>query len=319
MSGAKSGGAVPLRPIVKWAGGKRQLLEAIRASYPPGLGDTVKKYAEPFVGGGAVLLDILSRFPMEAVYISDVNQELINVYRVIRDQVPELIEALSGMEAEYLPLDGGGRRSYYQGRRDRFNSRGGGAVERAALFIFLNRTCFNGLYRVNRSGRFNVPIGAYKRPLICDGENLRNVSRAFQAVDIVEGDYRQAGGFVDGDTFVYFDPPYRPLSATAGFTSYTEAGFGDGDQIRLAQFAMELGRRGARVMLSNSDPKNGGGTDAFFDDLYAPFHIQRVEAARAINSAREKRGRITELLITSYPPPIPPAAHNPGEAIGEAP
>lgn len=291
------------RPFLKWAGGKGQILEAIRRRYPPGLGGSLVKYAEPFVGGGAVLFDILNHYRMKQVFISDTNAELMNVFRAVKENIEELISILARYQAEYIPLEENGRKQYYYGKRDRFNEikkAGGESVEAAALFIFLNRTCFNGLYRVNRQGQFNVPMGAYKRPLICDGENLRNVSKALQHVEIVCGDYQESAGFIDETTFVYFDPPYRPLTATAGFTAYTEGGFADREQAGLARFAEAMGERGAKILLSNSDPKNSRAEDTFFDDLYASFHIERVHAVRAINSDREKRGKITELLISNY-------------------
>ena len=292
-----------LRPFIKWAGGKGQLLETIRLNYPTGLGTTITKYVEPFVGGGAVLFDILSRYALNEVFMCDNNAELINAYQCVIDHADELIPRLLKMQEEYLPKEDTERRTYYHVCRTRYNTIMGNAeyrIERATLLIFLNRTCFNGLYRVNRHGQFNVPIGSYKRPTICDAENLEKVSNALKNVTIVCGDYHQAKDFVDKHTFVYFDPPYRPLSETSVFTSYTEGGFSDLDQQQLAAFATELSKKGAKVMLSNSDPKNVNEDDNFFDDLYSQFRIQRVEAARFINSNKDKRGKINELLITNF-------------------
>lgn len=295
-----------VRPFVKWAGGKGQLLPEIERYYPFAGGE-VTKYAEPFVGGGAVLFDILGRFELEAVYLSDVNAELINAYTVLRDHAGELVERLSAIRAEYLPAGREGRKADYLARRARFNelkasAEASTAVERAALLIFLNRTCYNGLYRVNRKGMFNVPAGEYKNPPICDGENLLAASEALKGAEIVCGDYRRAADFVDGRTFVYFDPPYRPLSVTANFTAYTEGCFDDGRQRELARFAGELGARGARIVLSNSDPKNIDPADAFFDEIYSDWQIRRVEALRMINSRRDARGPIKELLISNFAP-----------------
>lgn len=294
-----------VRPFVKWAGGKSQLLTIIRQSYPPGLGRNITKYAEPFVGGGAILWDILSHYQLSAVYISDVNGELTNAYRIIRDESEGLIQRLLAMEQDYLPLDEAGRKAYYYQTRQSFNqlqlsgdSKKG--LAGAAYFIFLNRTCFNGLYRVNRKGLFNVPMGAYAKPLICDEANLRKLSQLLQSVEIVCGDYQQVASFVDGQTFAYFDPPYRPLNATSGFTSYNEEGFDDAAQIALAQFITTMADKGTKILLSNSDPKNADVNDDFFDDLYQSYYIKRVDAARAINSKREKRGKIKELLIANY-------------------
>lgn len=291
-----------VKPFLKWAGGKGQLLSEIKSYYP--FDDKITKYAEPFVGGGAVLFDILSRYALSEVYISDINAELINTYCVIRDSIEDLIQLLSMYQAEYLPLDTDNRKSCYMSKRDRFNSlkvNGNEVenVEKAALMIFLNKTCFNGLYRVNRKGLFNVPMGAYRNPLICDESNLKAVSKKLRNVTIVCGDYRQSANFIDEHTFVYFDPPYRPLTKTAGFTAYTENSFDDKRQIELSQFVREMNKTGARIVVSNSDPKNSDPDDNFFDDIYADRLIKRVEAARTINSKGEARGKIKELLISN--------------------
>ena len=253
---------IQLKPFVKWAGGKGQLLRNLQPAYPQGLGKTITKYAEPFVGGGAVLLDILSTVPLKAVYISDTNAELIHTYRTIRNSVDLLIDALSGMQKDYLSANEQSRKNYYYQKRDRFNALkadaaqpGDTATEKAALFVFLNKVCFNGLYRVNSKGFFNVPMGAYKSPCICDAENLKNVSAALKNVSIVCADYRESADFIDHTTFVYFDPPYRPLTQTASFTSYTESIFDDNAQIALAEYVKQLDKKGAKVVVSNSDGK----------------------------------------------------------------
>ena len=173
-------------------------------------------------------------------------------------------------------------------------------IEKAALMIFLNKTCFNGLFRVNKKGLFNVPMGAYKNPLICDEENLRAVSKKLKSVTIVCGDYKESARFIDENTFVYFDPPYRPLTETAGFTSYSENPFEDAEQIELANFVTEMSDRGAKVLVSNSDPKNANEEDDFFDDIYSSHTIRRIEATRMINSNADARGKIRELLISNF-------------------
>lgn len=293
-----------VKPFLKWAGGKGQLIHEIERYYP--FGDRkITKYAEPFVGGGAVLFDILSRFQLDEVYISDVNAQLINAYCIIRNDVDALIDMLMKMQTEFIPLDTEGRKTYYLARRARFNeliadSNEVSDIEKAALMMFLNKTCFNGLYRVNRKGLFNVPVGAYKNPLICNEANLRAVSEKLQNVTIICGDYRESASFIDGRTFVYFDPPYRPLNETSSFTSYTETQFDDKAQIELAQFALRMHERGARIAISNSDPKNANEDDDFFDSLYSAFKIMRVEATRMINSNINARGKINELLITNF-------------------
>ncbi|MDR1801186.1 MAG: DNA adenine methylase [Lachnospiraceae bacterium] len=294
---------LPVKPFVKWAGGKAQILEEIRRLYPSGLGETITKYAEPFVGGGAVLFDILSKYQLEEVYISDINRELIVTYTHIRDNASELVDELRTIEREYLPFSEDERKTYYYNKRERYNNlkaKSHTGVELAALFIFLNRTCFNGLYRVNSKGGFNVPMGSYKNPTICDESNLIAVSERLQNVQIVCGDYRESRKFIDKRTFAYFDPPYRPLSDTASFTSYARDGFDDKNQMELARFIKELSKKGACVVASNSDPKNTNESDNFFDDLYNSLSIARISASRAINSVGEKRGRISELLITNY-------------------
>lgn len=294
-----------LKPIVKWAGGKSQILEEISSRYPKGFGQNINKYAEPFVGGGAVLLDILAHYDLSEVYISDINAELINMYQKVKTDVDGVIEILQSYQSAYIPLDTEKRKKYYYARRDDYNEliRKGASkdsVLAAALFIFLNRTCFNGLYRVNRKGLFNVPMGSYKNPLICDEDNLRAVSSALQNVEIVCGDYRESRQFIDQDTFVYFDPPYRPLNKTSNFTSYTENSFDDVAQVELAEYVNELIKKGINVVVSNSDPKNTDPEDDFFDELYAKLDIERIFASRMINSNADARGKISELLICNY-------------------
>ena len=291
-----------LKPFVKWAGGKTGLLAQLRRAYPPELGTTVRRYCEPFVGGGAVLFDILSSYTLDEVYICDSNREIINVYRAVQCGVEELTARLKLLQQCYHALDSNGRQALYYGMRDCFNALDLAEeinFEKAALFIFLNRTCFNGLYRVNKSGKFNVPIGAYKKPLICDEANFKLISKALSGVQIHCGDYSESLGFIDSGTFVYIDPPYRPLSRSSSFTAYNTASFDEAEQIRLAEFVDSLDSRGARVLLSNSDPKNMNTQDDFFEELYEGFNIARVSARRAINSKAESRGKISELLISN--------------------
>lgn len=296
--------SVKAKPFLKWAGGKGQLLTEIQKYYP--FADKkITKYAEPFIGGGAVLFDVLNRYDLSEVYISDINAELVNCYWVAQQCVEELIQALTKMQDEYLPLNHEKRREYYTEKRARFNElkngeKKKGDIEKAALMIFLNRTCFNGLFRVNKKGQFNVPMGAYKNPIICDAQNLRAVSQKLKAVKIVCGDYKKSEIFVDENTFVYFDPPYRPLTETSNFTSYTESQFDDNKQIELAQFAKMLDARGAKIVISNSDPKNENAEDDFFDTLYSAQRVHRVEASRMINCNKNSRGKIKELLITNF-------------------
>lgn len=300
---AKSDGK-KIKPFLKWAGGKNQLLSEIEKYYP--FGDKkITKYAEPFVGGGAVLFDVLGKYDLREVYISDINAELINAYRIIRDDIDDLVSMLVNMQSEFVPMDTGHRKAYYLTKRERFNDlkvNGNESIniEKAALMIFLNKTCFNGLYRVNKKGMFNVPMGSYKNPLICDEENLKAVSEKLQNVTIVCGDYRESATFIDDSTFVYFDPPYRPITDTANFTAYTENLFNDKEQIELARFVDDMHRKGAKIVISNSDPKNSNTEDDFFDNIYSAHKIKRVEAARMINCNSEARGKIKELLISNF-------------------
>lgn len=292
--------AVTLKPFVKWVGGKSQLVDEIEKLLPTAEEMVLTKYAEPMVGGGALFFSILSKYDFEELYISDINAELINAYQAVKNDVDNLIAKLNEMQMLFLPMDENGRKYFYYTVRERFNSSTlteETATEKAAQFIFLNKTCFNGLYRVNRKGQFNVPMGAYKNPTICDDENLRNIHEALQNVTIVCGDYSLSKSFIDKDTFVYLDPPYRPISETSAFTAYNIDAFDDNEQIRLSKFIDEINFSGAKIVLSNSDPKNVNEDDNFFDDLYKNYKINRVEATRAINSKGDKRGKINELLI----------------------
>ena len=292
------------KPFLKWAGGKGQLIKKIECCYPFVKGNFTK-YAEPFVGGGAVLFDILSKYDLREIDISDINAELINSYCIVRDDVGALIETLYTMQNEFIPLDTDSRKIYYNKKREHFNDlktkrNENINIEKAALMIFLNKTCFNGLFRVNKKGLFNVPMGAYKNPLICDEKNLRAVSEKLQKVTIVCGDYRESADFIDENTFVYFDPPYRPITDTASFTAYTENLFNDEKQIELARFVDDMHRKGAKIVISNSDPKNSNDEDNFFDNIYSAYKIKRVEATRMINCNSAERGKIKELLISNF-------------------
>lgn len=209
---------------------------------------------------------------------------------------------LTEIQMLFLPMDENGRKYFYYMAREKFNNlvlNEDNTIKKAGLFIFLNKTCFNGLYRVNKKGQFNVPMGAYKNPCICDEENLRNVSRVLKGVEIVCGDYSLSKNFIDNKSFVYIDPPYRPISQTSGFTSYTTDSFDDDEQIRLAHFIDEINQTGAKIVLSNSDPQNVDTEDMFFEELYKSYKIQKVDASRMINSKSDKRGKIKELLISN--------------------
>lgn len=291
-----------VKPFLKWAGGKNQLLKEIR-NYYPFMNKSITKYAEPFVGGGAVLFDILSKYDLEEIYISDINGELINTYKIIRDNPNKLVKILFNMQMEFISLTINDRKNYYLQKRERFNFlkvNDNEAIEKAALMIFLNKTCFNGLFRVNKKGLFNVPMGAYKNPLICDKENIYVVSEKLKNVNIVCEDYKKSVDFIDEYTFVYIDPPYRPLTDTSNFTAYTTDLFNDEKQKELANFIHTIHQKGAKVLVSNSDPKNVNENDDFFDTIYKDYNIKRVEAARMINCNGKSRNKIKELLISNF-------------------
>ncbi|MBS7294184.1 MAG: DNA adenine methylase [Treponema sp.] len=287
------------KPFIKWVGGKTQLLEEIRTKYP----QSIEKYCEPFVGGGAVLFDILNTFQPKEVLINDINKELINTYSQIKTNCQNLIKELLVLQNIYKTQDNSTNKTFYFSKRERFNflnlENYSEKLEKAVLFIFLNKTCFNGLYRVNSKGQFNVPFNNAKNPLLCDEENLIECSKLLQNVQMRVGDYSECKSFIDEKTFVYIDPPYRPLTETSAFTSYDKNGFSDKNQIELGNFVSEISKKGAKVVLSNSDPKNTNVNDNFFDELYSQFEIERVSASRMINSNAKKRGAINELLITN--------------------
>lgn len=294
-----------VKPFVKWAGGKGSLIPQLKNFYPFELeNETINKYVEPFVGGGAVLINILQKYDVKEAYAFDINKDLINCYNVIKSNVEELIAELKIKENEFLKIKDGDRQAYFYNIRKEYNSyrinENKLNVRRAGEFIFLNRTCFNGLYRVNRNGEFNVPCGKYKNPTICDSKNLRNLSSLIRNVVFQYGDYKKSKKYIDNNTFVYFDPPYRPLSATSGFTSYTKEDFNDENQKELAKFFRELDEKDAKLMLSNSNPKNTNKNDNFFEDIYKGFNINEISAKRMINSNSKGRGEISELLITNY-------------------
>lgn len=290
------------KPFLKWAGGKGQLLNKFKEIYPQELiNGEIKIYIEPFVGGGAVLFDILQNYQIEKAYINDINKELINCYRCIKANAEEVIKQLDILEKEYLTSED--RAIYFYKVRDRYNEIQLNAhydFEKCADFIFLNKTCFNGLYRVNKDGKFNVPHGKYKNPLICDKENLRSCSNLLQKVEISCGNYEEILEKVGNNTFLYFDPPYRPLIENNSFVSYDKSGFDDNDQIKLAENYKALDDKNCLLMLSNSDPKNINEEDNFFDDIYNGFEIKRVFAKRMINSSASKRGDIAEIIVMNY-------------------
>ncbi len=306
-----SNDVVNARPFLKWAGGKTQLLDELYKRLPLSLIESgeIERYVEPFVGGGAFFFFLKRNFKIKEAYLLDINKELMIGYKVVQRNVDELIRELSIMQEMYVKLSEEGRKDFYYKIRDEYNRQKEGFdyfnynfdwIKRAAYLIFLNKTCFNGLYRLNRKGEFNVPFGKYKNPVICDADNLIEVNRALRDTEIICADFEESKKYIRQNTLVYLDPPYRPLNNTSNFTSYNEEGFDDYDQIRLANFFKEMDNIGAFLMLSNSDPKNENQEDDFFDRLYEGFVIERVKAKRCINSNADKRGDINELIIRNY-------------------
>lgn len=289
------------RPFIKWVGGKTQLLDEVKKSLPRDFATRKHiTYVEPFVGGGAVMFWILQAYPnIERAVINDINDELICTYRVIKDNVDVLIPELSRIQKEYIPLNAEDRKRYFMAKRARFNAKHLSPIETATLFIFLNRTCFNGLYRVNSKGEFNVPHGKYANPRICDAENLLACSKVLQKVEILCGDFAETGRYAGPNTLFYFDPPYKPITETSSFTSYAKYGFNDEEQIRLRDFCNQISRDKALFVASNSDPKDVDPKEDFFDIIYNNFFIKRVSAARMINSDASGRGAISELMISN--------------------
>ena len=291
------------KPFLKWAGGKSQLINEIKKSLPDEIIDTEFTYIEPLVGSGAVLFWILENFPkLEKAVINDINKDLINTYKIIASKPKELISILQIFQDEYHFLENKAeeKKQYYYDKRESYNLRNTEKSTQAALFIFLNKTCFNGLYRVNRSNGFNVPTGTYKKPTICNEQNIFAVSEALQKVEILCGDYEETLERANKNSFFYFDPPYKPLNQTSSFNAYAADEFNDEEQIRLRNFCSKLNIFGYKWMLSNSDVKGKDLNDNFFDEIYADFEISRVKAKRSINSNGGKRGELNELLITNY-------------------
>lgn len=300
---AQGGATMRARPFVKWAGGKGQLLKQLDALLPNDFaqkGDIV--YVEPFVGGAAMLFHVLEKYPnIKRAVINDANLELVATYKTIKAKPEELIGLLSKLQEEFGKCATEElRQDMYLKLRDKFNLRKSDELEMSSLFIFLNKTCFNGLYRVNSKGEFNVPFGKAKNPTVCDVDNIRTLNKVLQKVTILHGDFEDVMRSVKGKAFFYFDPPYRPLTQSAAFTAYAKGGFNDDEQRRLAQFCRKLDRAGHQWMLSNSDPHNVDPDDDFFEELYRGFDIKRVAACRAINSKGDGRGKIAELVIRNY-------------------
>ena len=294
---------VNVKPFIKWVGGKSQLIEQLDAQLPADF-DSLEDvtYIEPFVGGGAMLFYMLQHYPnINHAIINDINPDLITCYRTVRDNPKELIASLQDIENTYLSLNTEeARKEFFMVVRNRYNEKNLDPIENTTKFFFLNKTCFNGLYRVNKKGLFNVPFGRYSNPTICNPETILKDSELLQRVEILNGDFEKTFKYAQGNTLFYFDPPYRPLNDTSSFNNYAKEAFNDDAQIRLKKYCDRINDAGFKFMLSNSDGKSVNGEDNFFDVLYAAYQIERVLASRSINSNPNKRGELTEILVRNY-------------------
>lgn len=303
---------VKAKPFLKWVGGKTQLLQKFQDYYPHELKKgKLTKYVEPFIGGGAVFFDIVQKYNFEYTYISDINKDLILSYKTIQKNSELLLEFLEYYQKEHDKRSLEEQKEFFNTIKDQFNKErldinynriSKKTTKRTAQLIYLNKTCYNGLFRLNSKGIFNVPFGSNKKPKIFDKNNILKIAKLLENTEIKNANYQECLKVVDKNTFVYFDPPYRPISKTALFNSYAGMTFKDSEQVRLAKFFHNLDLKEAKLMLSNSDPQNVNPYDKFFEDLYYNFFIRKVSANRLINTSREKRGAINELLITNYNP-----------------
>jgi len=293
------------RPFLKWAGGKRQMIPAIEERLPEDLAD-FDTYVEPFIGGGALMFHLLEKYDFDDVHISDVNPELTLCYRMIRDEADLVNTHLRELSEEY-PRDEEGQAGIFFGTRDSWNRNVGSetlsledSAIRVARTIFLNKTCFNGLFRVNKRGLFNVPPNYSEAPSFPSHMDLLEVQDALEGAEIHTCSYEESEGWATHSSFFYLDPPYRPLPGTPSFVSYTKGSFNDDDQRGVARFCNDIDAKGASLLLSNSDPTNSDPSDRFFDDLFEGFRVERVDASRSINSKGDSRGKIREILVSNY-------------------
>lgn len=291
------------KPFIRWVGGKGRLIGQLEALLPADFAERNDvTYIEPFVGGGAMLFYMLQTYPnIKSAVINDINPDLTLCYHAVRDDPAELIKHLDAIQLAYYALQTEEeRRMFFLQQRDKFNTKSLNPIENSTLFFFLNRTCFNGLYRVNKAGEFNAPFGKHAAPTICDADTIYADSKLLQRVEIMTGDFEQTFAKINGDTFFYFDPPYRPLSSTSRFNNYAKEGFNDNAQIRLKIFCDRLNENGVNFLLSNSDCLGEDGADSFFDDLFIDYNIKRVWASRCLNADASKRGKLTEIVVNNY-------------------
>ncbi|MFZ0455770.1 MAG: Dam family site-specific DNA-(adenine-N6)-methyltransferase [Ignavibacteriaceae bacterium] len=297
------------KPFLKWAGGKTQLLTDIDNNLPPEIkSNGIKNYYEPFLGSAAVFLFLKQKYNIENAYLSDISSNLISTFKIVRSETNSLIKELKFLDSEFKLKNLGERKVYYNNKREEFNAlllsgnqkNKQKLVRKASLTIFLNKTCFNGLYRVNKSGQFNVPFGRYENPKIIDEENLLLVSQLLRNVVLEVRDFKSLPKIVKKNSFIYYDPPYSPLNKTSNFTSYSEFEFSLKEQEELAKVYVLLDKKGTKQLLSNADLKSHNSKNDFHDNLYYKFTIKRILASRVINSKSANRGKISELLVSNY-------------------
>lgn len=291
------------KPFIKWVGGKSQLIAQLDALLPADFGNWENvTYIEPFVGGGAMLFYLLQCYPnITRAVINDINTDLTTCYQTVKNTPEQLISALEEMEKKYLTINAEQeRKEFFLAARELYNEKNLDPVLNTTLFFFLNRTCFNGLYRVNRKGLFNVPFGRYANPTICNADTIRADSQLLQRVEILNADFEDTFSHAKGNTLFYFDPPYRPLSETSNFKDYAKEPFNDDAQVRLKEFCDKIDQAGFKFMLSNSDSKGENEDENFFEALYSAYPIERVWATRSINAVPTKRGKLTEILVHNY-------------------
>lgn len=299
-----------MKPFIKWAGGKTELISILDSNIPNIFKDNnkINIYIEPFLGAGAFFFHITNNYDFDRIVLNDINFKLINVYKVIKTNYKNLIFYLDDIKKEYMSCDDESKKHMYLRIRNEFNDWDSvNKIKQAANFIFLNKTCFNGLYRENKNGDFNVPFGKQYKPLIYNKKQIESISKTLNTKDdkgknkiiILNKNYKDIYKYVVRGSFVYLDPPYRPITSN-GFVNYTKTGFNDEEQKELAKFFDYITKKKAYGMLSNSDPKNLDINDNFFDELYKDYNIQRINASRVINCRGNSRGKVKELLITNY-------------------
>lgn len=295
--------------LVKWAGGKKRLAPTIEQLAMTKVDfNEIDTYVEPFAGGASMFLYMVTKYHFKRQIISDFNPDLINVYRQVRDNPIDLVTRLQKIQQDYNCLSDSdemsAKKAFFYDIREQYNtellSEDTQSLNHAVLFLFLNKADFNGLYRVNSKGLFNVPFGRRKKLNLYDHDNLMTIATLLKDTEILVGDYQNTAQYADKNTFFYLDPPYRPLTNSASFTSYTKSDFNDNSQKQLAEFAKKIANQGAHFALSNSDPHQSDPEDDFFDDLYASFDIKRIQASRMISATSRGRGNVSELLIVHW-------------------